>query len=131
MKYYAIYKKGKVDRFFIKATQKEYVALLQNYFTVTSLDRPRLGRIYEMECLFSGEVWTGRQYHGFGYASCADVYGELIALVKKIFKNRLTQRTLAELETVNTHDDELTLSPETIEELSLLANEKLAERYGG
>ena len=136
MNYTAIYKNGKIERFFIKATQKEYKAVLQNYFTLTSLDKTRLGNIKELFCLFSVDntgvgVWSGKQYHGFGYSACADVYGELIRTIKKLFESKLTDETLEELNSLNLHDDELTLTEKALDELKELANAKLYEKWEG
>ena len=134
MEYTSIYKNGKIERFFIKATNKEYKAILQNYFTLTNIDKTRLGRIGEMSCLFSTDengngVWTGKQFHGYGYSGSADVYGELINTINKLFKSQLTQETQNELNKINTHDDKLTLSEKALDELEKLATAKLMEKW--
>ena len=127
MTYASIYKNGKIERFFIKATMQEFNALLKPYYMVTSYDHPRKGSILEMESLFSCEVWQGRQTHGFGYSSSADVYGTLLEIIRKMHKNSLTAEEMAELYKVNTHNEELNLSQELLQRLAQLNNEKAEE----
>lgn len=137
MKYASIYKNGKIQNFYLKANKKEYEAFIQNYFILTTIDKKRLGNIKEMDCLFSNDykhegseaVYIGKQYHGFGYSSSADVYGELIQTIKKLYKNELNEKELKELDKINTHDELLTVSDALLEKLGELSNNKLYEKW--
>lgn len=137
MKYTSIYKNGKVEHFYIKANQKEYDAFLQNYFILTSIDKKRLGNIKEMDCLFSNDykhtgseaVYIGKQYHGYGYSASADVYGELIQTIKKLYKNELTDEDIKKLDKINTHDDLLEVDENLLEKLGSLSNDKLYKKF--
>lgn len=137
MKYTSIYKNGKIQNFYIKASKKEYDAFLQNYFILTSLDKPRLGNIREMSVLFSNDykyegseaVYIGKQYHGFGYSSSADVYGELLETIKKLYNSELNEKELEELEKINIHDELLTVGDALLEKLGTLSNNKLHEKW--
>lgn len=137
MRYTSIYKNGKIQNFYLKANKKEYQAFIQNYFILTSLDKPRLGNIRQMSVLFSNDyknknseaVYIGRQYHGWGYSASADVYGELLQTIKKLYKNELDEKELEELDKINTHGEILTISDALLEKLGTLSNNKLHEKW--
>lgn len=137
MKYTSIYKNGKIQNFYLKANKKEYDAFIQNYFLLTSLDNPRLGNIKEMSVLFSNDykhegseaVYIGKQCHGWGYSASADVYGELLQAIKKLYKNELDEIDIEELDKINTHDEILTISDALLEKLGALSNYKLYEKW--
>lgn len=129
MEYTNIYRNGKPQYFFIKLDAENEFNLLQPYFLLTSYDRPRLGRILEMECLFSGSVWQGRQTHGYGYACSADVYDTLIDAIKKLHGKVLSSTAVEELNAINTHNNTLTLSANLLAELATLNNAALAKKY--
>lgn len=117
LQFNTIYKNGKPQYFFIKADSPEEFNFIQPYFLATSIDRPRHGRILEMNALFSGLVWYGRQQHGYGYSASADVYGELIYIIKKAYCKSLSEAAKKELNAINTHNENLTLSDHLIKEL--------------
>lgn len=129
MKYSSIYKNGKPDYFFIKADSPKEFDFIQPYFLVTSSDHPRKGSIKSMECLFSGSVWYGKQSHGYGYSSSADVYNTLISIIKALYNNKLSDKAIKELNNINTHDDEIKLSRRLLDELSALNIETLNNKY--
>ena len=129
MKYSSIYKNGKPDYFFIKADNPKEFNFIQPYFLVTSSDHPRKGSIKSMECLFSGSVWYGKQSHGCGYSSSADVYNTLISIIKALYNNKLSDKAIKELNNINTHDDEIKLSRRLLDELSALNIETLNNKY--
>lgn len=129
MEFTNIYRNGKPQYFFIKLDAENEYNFLQPYFLLTSYDRPRLGRILEMECLFSGSVWQGRQSHGYGYSCSADVYGTLIGAIKKLHGKALSTAAKEELNAINTHDSTLTLSAELLTELATLNTAALAKKY--
>lgn len=129
MKFTTIYRNGKCERFFIKLDNIKEWAFIQPYFIVTSLEKPRHGRILEMNCLFSSSVWQGRQTHGYGYSCSADVYGELISIILKIHKNRLIADDIEELSKINTHDEDLTLSDEFLTRLAGYNSDELHIKY--
>lgn len=130
MEYTSIYKNGKVDRFFLKLDDPKEFSLLQPYFLSTKIDSPRCGRILEMDCLFSGSVWSGRQSHGYGYSASADVYGQLIAIIEKLHKGRLTDQDRAALNKINTHNDKQTFPVELLDNLSKYNDAEMAKKYG-
>lgn len=119
LQFNTIYKNGKPQYFFIKSDKPEEFNFIQPYFLATSIDHPRHGRILELNTLFSGAgaVWCGRQQHGYGYSASADVYGELIEIIKKEHGKNLSEEAKKELNAINTHDDNLTLSDELLNEL--------------
>lgn len=119
LQFNTIYKNGKLQYFFIKSDKPEEFSFIQPYFLATSIDHPRHGRILELNTLFSGAgaVWCGRQYHGYGYSASADVYGELVEIIKKAYGEKLSDEAKKELNAINTHDDYLTLSDELLNEL--------------
>lgn len=129
MKYASIYKNGKPERFFLHADTPEEFNFIQPYFLATSIDHPRHGSILEMDCLFSGSVWTGRQRHGYGYSPSADVYGELIHIIEEVHADRLTAEDRAELREINTHDDALALSPALLQHLREYNDAAIMEKY--
>lgn len=137
MEYTSIYKNGKVQNFYIKANEKEYSAFLQNYFILTTIDKKRLGNILEMDCLFSNDykhtgseaVYIGRQRHGYGYSASADVYGELIQTIKKLYKNDLTDEEIKKLDKINVHNETLETDEQLLEKLQNLSNTKLYEKW--
>lgn len=130
MKFTTIYENGKPDYFFIKLDEPNEFNFLQPYFITTTMEHKRHGRIKEMEALFSGEVFSGKQYHGYGYSASADVYGELITIINKLHGKRLSERARKELSKINTHDDNLKISKATLDELRELNNEAIAKKYG-
>ena len=129
MQFNTIYRNGKPQYFFIKTDRPEEFNFIQPYFLVTSSDRPRFGRILEMDCLFSGSVWQGRQSHGYGYSCSADVYGSLIDAIHKVHKNQLSEAAVSELSSINRHENELQLSPELLAELAALNSAALEKRW--
>ena len=129
MEFTTIYKNGKPERFFIKVDNINEYAFLQPYFLATDIDHTRHGSILEMDCLFPSSVWQGRQRHGYGYSASADVYGELIRIIEKIHKNRLTVADREELHKINTHDAKLILSENLLTNLSNYNSEELNKKY--
>lgn len=129
MEFTTIYHNGKPQRFFIKVDDIKEWAFIQPYFLVTDIDHPRHGNILEMNCLFSSSVWQGRQRHGYGYSCSADVYGELISIITKLHKKRLTEQDKNELRKINTHEEKQTFSAELLEHLSDYNSSALAEKY--
>ena len=128
MKFNTIYKNGKPDYFFIKLDNEKEFNFLQPYFLATSIDHARHGRIKEMYPLFSGSVFAGKQVHGYGYSASADVYGELIIIIKKLYGKQLSENALNELNRINTHEDAITLSTEILKELSELNSAEILKR---
>lgn len=129
MEFTNIYRNGKPQYFFIKIDKETEYNFLQPYFLLTSYDRPRLGLILEMECLFSGSVWQGRQSHGYGYSCSADVYDTLIDAIKKLHKKTLSQSAIDELNAINTHDNTICFSANLLSELATLNTAALAKKY--
>lgn len=129
MEFTNIYRNGKPQYFFIKLDAENEFNFLRPYFLLTSYDRPRLGRILEMECLFSGSVWQGRQTHGYGYSCSDDVYGTLIDAIKKLHGKKLSDDARAELDAINTHDSRIYITESTLAELATLNGEALAKKY--
>ena len=124
MEFNSIYKNGKPDYFFITIDSKKGErAFIQPYFIVTDIDHPRRGRIREMNVLVNTNgviVYYGKATHGYGYSHSADVYGELIDIIRDTYGEELTDAEKEELRKINTHDDELTVSPELLEHLAEL-----------
>ena len=129
MEFNTIYRNGKPQYFFIKIDEPTEFNFLQPYFLLTSMDKPRFGRILEMECLFSGSVWQGRQSHGYGYSCSADVYGTLIDAIRKLYNKELSEESKQELNAINTHDNILKLSGNLIRELARLNAIALERKY--
>ena len=129
MEFTNIYRNGKPQYFFIKIDAENEYNFLQPYFLLTSYDHPRLGRILEMDCLFSGSVWQGRQSHGYGYSCSADVYETLIDAIKKLHGKTLSSTAKEELNAINTHERTLTLSANLLSELATLNTAALAKKY--
>ena len=129
MEFNTIYRNGKPQYFFIKIDEPAEFNFLQPYFILTSLEKPRFGRILEMECLFSGSVWQGRQTHGYGYSCSADVYGTLIDAIYKLYSKELSEDAKQELDSINTHDNTLILSIATLKELATLNTIALERKY--
>lgn len=129
MEFNTIYRNGKPQYFFIKINHAEEFNFLQPYFLVTSMDKPRFGRILEMNCLFSGSVWQGRQSHGYGYSCSADVYGTLIDAIHKLYKKELSDESKQELTAINTHENTLKLSENLLKELAKLNMTALEREY--
>lgn len=119
LQFNTIYKNGRPQYFFIKSDKPEEFNFIQPYFLATSIDHTRHGRILELNTLFSGAgtVWCGRQQHGYGYSASADVYGELIEIIKKLYGEKLSEEAKKELNAINTHDENLTISDELLKEL--------------
>ena len=128
MEFNTIYKNGKPNYFFIKLDNAKEFNFLQPYFLATSIDHTRHGRIKEMFCLFAGSVFGGKQVHGYGYSASADVYGELITIIKKLYNKQLSENALNELNRINTHDGKLNLTAELLEELTTLNNKEIMKR---
>ena len=130
MEFTTIYRNGKPQYFFIKIDDPAEFNFLQPYYLVTSIDKPRFGRILEMNCLFSGSVWQGRQSsHGYGYSWSADVYGTLIDAIYKLYKKELSEESKQELNAINTHEDTLKLSGNLLAELAKLNKIALERKY--
>lgn len=129
MEFTTIYRNGKPQYFFIKIDEPAEFNFLQPYFILTSMDKPRFGRILEMECLFSGSVWQGRQSHGYGYSCSADVYGTLIDAIYKLYSKELSEDAKQELDSINTHNNTLILSIATLKELATLNTIALERKY--
>lgn len=129
MEFTTIYRNGKPQYFFIKIDHAEEFNFLQPYFLVTSMDKPRFGRILEMECLFSGSVWQGRQSHGYGYSCSADVYCTLIDAIHKLYSKELSEESKQELTAINTHESTLKLSENLLAELAKLNMIALERKY--
>lgn len=124
MEFNSIYKNGKPDYFFITIDSKKGErAFIQPYFIVTDIDHPRRGSIREMNVLVNTNgiiVYYGKATHGYGYSHSADVYGELIDIIRDTYGEELTDAEEKELSKINTHEDELTVSPELLEHLAEL-----------
>ena len=124
MEFNSIYKNGKPEYFFITIDSKKGErAFIQPYFIVTDIDHPRRGRIREMDVLVNTNgiiVYYGKATHGYGYSHSADVYGELIDIIRDSYREELTDVEKYELSKINTHDDELKLSPKLLEHLAEL-----------
>ena len=129
MEFTTIYRNGKPERFFIKVNNLKEYAFIQPYFLATDMNHTRHGSILEMECLFSGSVWQGRQRHGYGYSCSADVYSELIRIIEKLHKSRLTENDRETLSKINTHDHDLKLPDEFLNNLSEYNSEALKIKY--
>lgn len=128
MEFARIYKNSRPQYFFIRLDKPDEWEFLRPYYLMTTSDHPRAGRILEMNCLFSGHVWSGRASHGYGYAYSADVYGTLIGLIRKLHGKRLSAAATQELNEINTHEDRLTLSDATLQELAALNAAAFARR---
>ena len=129
MEFNTIYRNGKPQYFFIKIDEPAEFNFLQPYFLVTSMDKPRFGKILEMECLFSGSVWQGRQSHGYGYSCSDDVYGTLIDAIYKLYNKELSEESMQELNAICTHDNTLKLSENLLRELARLNAIALEREY--
>lgn len=129
MEFTTIYRNGKPQYFFIKIDEPAEFNFLQPYFLLTTMDKPRFGRILEMECLFSGSVWQGRQRHGYGYSCSNDVYGTLIDAIYKLYKKDLSEESKHELNAINTHESTLKLSENLLKELARLNAIALERKY--
>ena len=133
MEFNSIYKNGKPDYFFITIDSKKGErAFIQPYFIVTDIDHPRRGSIREMNVLVNTNgiiVYYGKATHGYGYSHSADVYGELIDIIRDTYGEELTDAEKEELRKINTHDDELTLSPELLEHLAELNKVALDKKH--
>lgn len=133
MKFTSIYKNGKPDYFFIAldVTKHEF-NFVQPYYIVTDIDHTRHGRIREMNALVNlgdTEIQYGKGTHGYGYSFSADIYGELINIIRTLYKNELTESELEELRKINTHDDDLELSEGLITHLGELNNKAIEEKW--
>ena len=133
MKFNSIYRNGKPDYFFITIDRKKGErAFIQPYFIVTSIDYPRHGRIKEMNVLENMNdvvIYYGKATHGYGYSHSADVYGELIDIIRDSYGEELTDVEKYELSKINTHDDELKLSPKLLEHLAELNKVALNKKH--
>ncbi len=74
-------------------------------------------------------VYYGKATHGYGYSHSADVYGELIDIIRDSYGKELTDAENKELSKINTHDDELTVSPELLEHLAELNKVALDNKF--
>ncbi len=133
MEFNSIYKNGKPDYFFITIDSKKGErAFIQPYFIVTDIDHPRRGRIREMNVLVNMNniiVYYGKATHGYGYSHSADVYGELIDIIIDSYGKELTEAENKELSKINTHNDELTVSPKLLEHLAELNKVALDKKF--
>lgn len=133
MEFNSIYKNGKPDYFFITIDrEKGERAFIQPYFLVTDFEHQRRGRIREMNVLTNMNnvtVYYGKATHGYGYSHSADVYGELIDIIEDSYGKELTDAEKDELRKVNTHNEELALSPELLEHLAELNKVALDKKY--
>lgn len=133
MEFNSIYKNGKPDYFFITIDSKKGErAFIQPYFIVTDIDHPRRGCIREMNVLVNTNgiiVYYGKATHGYGYSHSADVYGELVDIIRDTYGEELTDAEEEELRKINTHDDELTLSPKLLEHLAELNKVALDKKF--
>ena len=133
MKFNSIYKNGKPDYFFITIDRKQGErAFIQPYFIVTNIDHPRRGSIKEMNVLENMNevtIYYGKATHGYGYSHSADVYGELIDIIQTLYKKELTEEEIKEINKINTHDDELKLSPKLLEHLAELNRVALDKKF--
>lgn len=129
MEYTSIYKNGKPAYFFIKIDAPEEWEFIQPYFLCTDCTHTRCGSILDMECLYSESVWYGRQRHGYGYSPSSDVYGQLITCIEKLHGKALSDTARAELHAINTHDDKLHISVETLNELKTLNAAAFERKY--
>ena len=129
MQFTTIYRNGKPERFFIKIDKPEEFNFIQPYFIATSYERPRFKDILEMECLFSGSIWQGRQRHGYGYSCSADVYDSLIEAILKVHKGQLSEDARRELGSISSHNSDLQLSAELLSELSTLNGAALERKW--
>lgn len=133
MKFTSIYKNGKPDYFFIALDNKKHeFDFIQPYYIVTDIDHTKVGRIKEMNALIGmGDVSIqyGKGLHGFGYSFSADIYGELIDIIKKLHGKKLTDAEIAELNAINTHDDDLELSEGLLTHLGELNAEAIKAKW--
>lgn len=133
MKFTSIYKNGKPDYFFIALDNKKHeFDFIQPYYIVTDIDHTKVGRIKEMNALINlGDVSIqyGKGLHGFGYSFSADIYGELIDIIKKLHGKKLTDVEIAELNAINTHDDDLELSEGLLTHLGELNAEVIEAKW--
>ena len=74
-------------------------------------------------------VYYGKATHGYGYSHSADVYGELIDIIRDSYGKELTEAENKELSKINTHDDELTVSPKLLEHLAELNKVALDKKF--
>lgn len=129
MEYTSIYKNGKPAYFFIKLDNIKEFEFIQPYFLLTDSVHTRCGNILEMECLFSGSVWYGRQRHGYGYSPSHDVYGQLVSCIQKLHGDELSDAAHAEIRNINTDDRILHISESTLDELSVLNSRAFERKY--
>lgn len=129
MIYQSIYKNGKPEYFFLRAETPKEWAFIQPYFLLSSIAKPRVGRIRCMECLFSGDTWYGKQTHGYGYSASHDVYGQLLECIAKLYKGRLSGETIAALKSLNIDNDTLKLPENVLAELDQLNSAELTKKY--
>jgi len=130
IEYAVIYKNGRPERFFLKASNNKVFDFIQPYFWLTDIEHTRKGNILEMDCLFSGEVWQGRQRHGYGYSAAHDVFCTLIYdCILALYKNKLSEKSLNELKSINTHDKRHELSDDLLNELRVLNDEICAKKW--
>lgn len=129
MIYSSIYKNGRPEYFFLRAEQPKEWALVHPYFLLSSIDKPRVGRIRSMGCLFSGDTWYGKQTHGYGYSASHDVYGQLLACIDKLYRGTISGTAAAELHSLNIDDERIHISETTLDELEKLNSATLAAKY--
>ena len=131
MEFNSIYKNYKPDYFFITIENKER-PFVQPYFIVTDIDHKKRGNIIYMEVLQNfGDFTTyyGKGRHGYGYSFSADIYGELIDIIKTLYKDDLTDEEKEELSKINTHDEKVTLSEGLLAHLKELNAKALDEKW--
>lgn len=133
MQFTSIYKNGKPDYFFIAIDNaKHEFQFIRPYYIVTDMDHPKHGRIKEMNNLLSigsTSVAYGKGTHGYGYSFSADIYGELISIIRTLYKDELTEAEKEELNKINTHDDDLELSAGLLAHLGELNSKALEEKW--
>lgn len=121
-----ITKNGRADYFIIRTEKPEEWELLRPYYLQTSYDKPRAGRILEMKCLFSENIWCVRLIRSC--AGTADVFRALVDLALKLHGGQLSAAAVDELKGSNTCSHRLTLSDETLQELAALNAAAFARR---
>lgn len=131
MEFNSIYKNGRPDYFFITIESNER-AFVQPYFIVTDIDHKKHGNITYMEVLQNFGNFTtyyGKGRHGYGYSFSADIYGELIDIIKTLYKNDLTNEEKEEINKINKHEDIIKLSDSLLRHLKELNENALEEKF--
>ena len=116
MQYNAIYKNGKPERFFLRLDDEKERAIVALYFLESAKKGPRVGRINQMAWVFT-DVLSGKQRHGAGYSSAADVFGTFRMLILGRAGSALSESVRDEVFSMNTHDDVVRLSKRALDEI--------------